>query len=92
MVARRLLIVAYDTPLLRSATAELPAFIKTNARAWWHHLKNMWIIESEHDPNWWSERLQPYVEPESLIIMDVSINSAQGFLPERAWTWLNNKI
>lgn len=61
------------------------------AGTWWHHLDSTWIINTEHTPTDWQKRLQKHVdENDGLLIIEVCDNY-QGWLPEKAWKWLNER-
>lgn len=66
--------------------------IKTS-HSWWHHLKSTWIIVDQRGAEYWSGRLRQHLdEDDKLLVIRADINEIQGWLPEKAWTWLQTKF
>ncbi len=58
---------------------------------WWHHLENIWIIETHETPAIWQERLLPYFQKtDNLLIIQLE-GKYGGLLPVDAWTWLKDR-
>lgn len=59
---------------------------------WSHHLESTWIIKSNLSVNQVAENIKSAIdENDSFLVIEV-INNKQGWLPEEAWTYLNNNI
>ena len=61
------------------------------AGTWWHHLENVWIIETEKDEDKWYDTLKPHLRPEDHIYIVKITTQQQGWLPKGAWDWLENR-
>ena len=59
---------------------------------WWHYLLNVWIVDTDMTVERMSEELIKRLSPEDdLLIIGIQEPYA-GWLPEEAWTWLNEKM
>lgn len=84
-------LITYNTELLRNYNP-LKDSIKRCSIAWWHHLKNTWLIHSNLNANQIYHQLSYHIQPQDrLLIIQIS-NSAdyQGYLPQEAWDWLKD--
>ena len=56
---------------------------------WWHYLESTWIVKTTDSPDEIFEKLKPYVdENDNLLIVGVG-KKHQGWLPKKAWDWIN---
>lgn len=84
------LLISYDLKGASRDYSKLHNEIK-KARAWWHYLESTWIISTNHDTEQWQRRLRRHIEKnDNLLVIEVCRNY-QGWLPERAWVWLNKR-
>ena len=85
-----ILLITYDLKQPGQRYDSLYGEIK-KARKWWHYLESTWIIDTESEPEHWTDRLLKHLDSnDSLLVIEVCENY-QGWLPERAWKWLGNK-
>ena len=67
--------------------------IKNAGEAWWHYIDTTWIIKTTESATEISNRLLPYIEKpdDSLLVIkvDPSVGNKQGWLPQKAWDWIN---
>lgn len=85
-----ILLISYD---LRDPGQDYSGLYKELKKAgtWWHHLDSTWIISTNTGPDEWQERLRKHMDDDdSLLVIEVT-NNYQGWLPERAWEWLNKR-
>lgn len=88
-MSRRIILVSYDLKGDSRSYTDMYNTLK-QAEGWWHHLESVWLLKSGLTASAWSRRLQPFVdEDDKLLVMEIEIMSAQGWLPEKAWDWLN---
>ncbi len=85
-----ILLISYDLSDPGQDYSGLYEEIK-KAGTWWHHLDSTWVISTKASPDEWQERLRRHIdENDSLLVIEVT-NNYQGWLPERAWEWLNKR-
>lgn len=85
-----ILLISYDLSNPERDYRSLYDEIKT-ADAWWHHLDSTWIVSTKSSPDEWQGRLRQHMDDDdSLLVIQVT-NNYQGWLPERAWKWLNKR-
>jgi hypothetical protein len=71
----------------RSALIEV---LKTDERVtgWWNHLPNLYLLTSDRTAAVISDMVEPAIKPWSFLVIRVDPADAQGWLPERAWPWI----
>ena len=85
-----ILLISYDLTKPGQDYTGLYNEIK-KADNWWHHLDSTWIINTKHPPEHWADRLLKHLDNnDSLLVVEICKNY-QGFLPERAWKWLDRR-
>lgn len=66
--------------------------IKNAGQAWWHYIDSTWIIKSSENVGNIYRQLQPHIDKSDnllIIKIDPSRGSKQGWLPKKAWDWIN---
>jgi hypothetical protein len=64
--------------------------IKSSANGWWHYIDNVWIVNTSHEADDLAKLLYPCItKPDRLLVIGVT-GEHQGWLPDKAWEWLNN--
>jgi len=57
---------------------------------WWHHLDSTWLIDTNDSIESINDKLKPHIDDnDNLLVIQLKKNY-KGWLPEKAWTWLNN--
>lgn len=59
------------------------------AGTWWHHLDSTWIIDTNLSPDDWQSRLQKHLDDNDHLLVIEVCDNYQGWLPDKAWKWLN---
>ena len=86
-----ILLISYDLSKPKRDYSSLYKEIK-KAGTWWHHLDSTWIIKTNYNPETWQDRLHRHMDDDdSLLIIEVR-NNYQGWLPEKAWQWLERNL
>lgn len=60
---------------------------------WWHYLETAWIIKSDHlTAHEISEKVRPYIDEiaDNFVVIEINDSNRQGWLPKKAWEWLNS--
>ena len=61
--------------------------------AWWHHLESTWLASTNETVHRIQERLQPKLDTNDLLlVIDVTGDAHQGWLPQQAWDWINQHM
>ncbi len=56
---------------------------------WCHYLESTWIIETEDSADEIWEELEPYVDEEDDRVLVIEAGEdMQGWLPDKAWDWI----
>lgn len=59
---------------------------------WWHHLDSTWFIKSNLSVQQVSDKIKTHVDGNDFYIVIEVINNKQGWLPQKAWDYLNDVI
>ena len=82
-----ILLITYDLNSPGKNYNDLYKEIKKDG-IWWHHLDSTWIIDTLYTPAEWQKRLKKHMDDnDSLFIVEIC-NNHQGWLPKKAWEWL----
>jgi hypothetical protein len=65
--------------------------IKTNCDFWWHYFDATWIVATSHTANSFAQLLYPHIETNDRLVVVRITRDYQGWMPQEAWDWLNNK-
>ena len=60
--------------------------------AWWHYLGSTWLIDTALTANGVWERLAPHIDNNDYVLVIAVGHDKQGWLPEKAWTWINTRL
>ena len=86
----RVLLITYT--LRNSLKDYTPLFeaVKNNSLRWWHYIDSAWIVETMLTPDALAGDLYPFIEQTDYLLVVRIVNEHQGWLPEKAWEWLNS--
>jgi hypothetical protein len=85
-------LITYNTALLRNYNP-LKESIKGCSSAWWHHLNNTWLINTNLNANQIYQNLSRHIQPnDRLLVIQIPNNADyQGYLPQEAWDWIKDQ-
>ena len=87
---KKVLLVTYD---LRSAPEERQKAIFETLQecpGWWHYLDSTWLVVTRDSPTSLVNKLLPHLtQSERLLVTEFTPRRYQGWLPEKAWEWIN---
>ena len=84
-----ILLITYDLKKPGQDYTSLHNTIKS-ADSWWHYLESTWLIKTNQDPSVWTDKIKRVIDPNDyLFIVDISGKSYNGWLPQKAWDWIN---
>lgn len=84
-----ILLVSYDLKAPGRDYTGLYATLKT-APSWWHYLGSTWLLYiTNSDINEWQRKIKAVIDDgDSLIIVDITRQKRNGWLPQKAWEWI----
>lgn len=86
-------LITYDLHKPLQEYIKLHEAIK-QASKWWHFLESTWIIivnDSDTPDTWWQKLSNTIDQNDFLLIIEIK-RSAQGWLPQKAWDWINQNV
>jgi len=87
----KVLLVCYD---LSKPDRDYTGLYQTlkKASAWWHYLESCWLLKTSQSPQDWFNKLKPHIDKNDLLLIIEVKRNYQGWLPQKAWDWINNNI
>ncbi|MFA6459449.1 MAG: hypothetical protein WCV79_03605 [Candidatus Paceibacterota bacterium] len=85
-----ILLISYN---LNNTGKDYSSFYNTikSADSWWHYIKSIWMIKTTLGVDEWNERLHAQMAPgDHLLIVDVTNQNRNGWLPKDAWKWIKD--
>lgn len=84
----KLFLVTFTLDSSRRANVET---ILKSAKMWWHYLDTVWIIGTDQPLSYWHAQIKSkLISSDSLFMVDVTNKERNGWLPQKAWAWLNS--
>lgn len=81
-------LVTYDLKKPGKDYVSLHNTLKT-ATSWWHYIDSTWIIKTEQPVEYWSEKIRSVIDGnDNFLIVDITKQRRQGWLPKKAWEWI----
>jgi hypothetical protein len=59
---------------------------------WYHLLGSTWLLATSESATQIWERLKPHIDSDDNILIIQIVNNKNGWLPTKAWDWLNLHI
>jgi hypothetical protein len=88
---RRVYLVSYDLHAPRREYDGLIGELKSR-KGWWHHLDSVWLIATDETADQLYRRLRRHIDDDDEILVMRVCNDSQGWLPGRAWKWINAHV
>lgn len=64
-----------------------------SAPSWWHHLESTWVIYTNESIDSWQQKIKKVIDNNDyFIIIHIDDAEKNGWLPQKAWDWLNNNL
>lgn len=84
-----LLLITYELKKIEKDYTPLYESIKACGDHWWHYLKSIWIVHTNLSPQECYDRIRDNIDSHDyLLVIDITGQKRQGWLPSKAWTWL----
>jgi hypothetical protein len=75
------------------ACAAVRKFIKKNADSWTRPLKSQWFVDTDMDPDWWTDQLTALMDDnDRFFVCRIYSESYQGYLTDKMWNWLDKHL
>ncbi len=59
---------------------------------WQHPMESLWAIYTDEDANEICNKLRPKIDVnDSILVVRLSMDTYQGWLPKSFWEWVNSK-
>jgi len=58
---------------------------------WWNHIPGFYIVVTERRASDLTALMKPSVDPWPFMVVKVDLDDAQGWLPDAAWSWLQQQ-
>ena len=65
--------------------------IQDGSEQWWHYMQNMWLVKTSSTPDTFARQLYPHMLRTDWLFVGKLQKEYQGWLPEDAWKWINEK-
>ena len=80
--------ISYDLKAPNRNYDDLYAILKT-AESWWHYLESTWLIYTSDGIEAWQMKIKSAIDNnDSFIIVNVTKQPRNGWLPKKAWEWI----
>jgi hypothetical protein len=72
---------------------EVKQFIKNSTifKSWWNHIPSVFLVSSEMNVKFITKELKSFTHHSSVLVMEVIPSNSEGWLPERAWSWIRKR-
>ncbi len=85
-----ILIITYDLKSVKDYTPFYDAL--KDQGPWWHYMASTWLIDTTKNPQQVWEALHPHMDQRDFILVSDLGPRRQGWLPKKAWDWINSRI
>jgi len=83
-----ILLVSYDLNAPSKNYEELYKLFKTSS-SWWHYLDSTWLLYTQDSISTWCDNIRKVIdENDHFIVLDVTKQPRNGWLPKKAWAWI----
>lgn len=84
-----LILITYDLKQPNRDYESLYEAIKKCSLNWWHYLESTWLIYTNISPDDCVKRLRQTMDDDDfLLVVDITNQKHQGWLPSKAWEWI----
>jgi hypothetical protein len=85
------LLVTYEFKTPNKEYGPFYEAVKKNSEGWWHYIDHVWIVNTTMSADQFAKALYPHItKSDSLLVVRLR-REHQGWLPEEAWKWLNER-
>ena len=60
--------------------------------SWWHYMRSTWIVITDRDMGELGKALRSHIRPRDRFLIMPAVGPTQGWLPPKAWEWLNEHL
>jgi len=93
-MSERTYLVAIDAWHTNHDVSPVKKFIRTSPDItnWWNYIPYVFLIETSWSADELSNALKEHTKDASLLVIEAKPQNSQGLLPERAWTWIDQRV
>lgn len=82
-----ILLISYDLKVPGRDYAKLYEVLK--ASTWWHYLESTWLISTQESVPVWRAKIKAVMDDnDRLLVVDITNQDRDGWLPNEAWEWI----
>lgn len=60
---------------------------------WWHYLDSTWIVATSLNVSAAADRIRAKLDnSDHFLVLDITGDTSQGWLPKDAWSWINSHV
>jgi hypothetical protein len=87
------LLITYDLNTPGQDYKALHEVIKTLGTSWWHHLDSTWLVAATLTPSQaWDKIATVADKNDNFLIVNITGDATQGWLPKDAWEWIRANV
>lgn len=87
----QLILITYDLKTPGKDYSSLYNHIKSFGK-WWHYLDSTWIVKTEKNVDDITSSTRLMLDSNDyLLVIDITNDKTNGWLPRDAWNWINAK-
>ena len=86
------ILITYDLNSPGQDYPDLYDAIKAISSIWWHNLTSVWLVDTNLSTRQVHERIKRYIDKNDELFIVRITKDYTGYLPERAWKWLKNRV
>lgn len=87
------LLITYDLNRPGQGYKDLHEAIKNLGTSWWHYLDSTWLVSTTLTVEQATTRVEAVVDKnDHFLIVNITGDATQGWLPEKAWTWIRANV
>jgi hypothetical protein len=87
------LLVTYDLKQPGQDYKPLHDAIKNLGSTWWHYLESTWLVATTRTADAASAALLPHIDKnDRLLVLNITGDAYQGWLPAEAWEWIRKHV
>lgn len=83
------LLVTYELNTPNKEYSQFFDTLKKTPRAWWHYLKDVWLVDTDISADGFAKVLYPHITQDDRLLITKLSGEHQGWLTQEAWDWIN---
>jgi hypothetical protein len=63
-----------------------------SASSWWHYLESSWLLKTNLTADQWFDKIKTHLDENDFVLIIEVGKDSQGWLPPKAWEWIQKNI